>query len=262
MEARVHRRLDPPAARHRPGRDGRVARLARRGDRRHGASRARTTCSPGSMERAREKGVGVPAMVHDRLHQHDPARAGAVVPRRRAHRAPHPRVHPLERGGRWSTARTTASTVSAATSRRTRRRPRSTRSASTTSSAARATAATATRSSSRATPRPGIYARAFLEGRLDRGAARPLPARGRRQGLPSYPHPRRMPDFWEFPTVSMGLGPLNAVYQARFNRYLYNREIADTSDAQGVVLRRRRRDGRARGDGRARRSRRASGSTT
>src|SRR4029077_7874368 len=48
-------------------------------------------------------------------------------------------------------------------------------------------------------------------------------------GLPSYPHPRLMPDFWEFPTVSMGLGPLNAIYQARFNRYLLAREIADTS---------------------------------
>ena len=67
---------------------------------------------------------------------------------------------------RWSTGRTTASTASAATSPRTRRPPRSTRSASTTSSGARATAASATRCSSRATPRPGIYARAFLEGRL------------------------------------------------------------------------------------------------
>ncbi|MDQ1499669.1 MAG: pyruvate dehydrogenase component, partial [Actinomycetota bacterium] len=51
-------------------------------------------------------------------------------------------------------------------------------------------------------------------------------------GLPSYPHPRRMPDFWEFPTVSMGIGPLNAVYQARFNRYLLHRQIADTSKAK------------------------------
>ena len=78
---------------------------------------------------------------------------------------------------------------------------------------------------------PGIYARAFLEGRLSEEQLE----RFRREvegGLPSYPHPRRMPTFWEFPTVSMGLGPLNAVYQARFNRYLYQREIADTSDAK------------------------------
>ena len=67
---------------------------------------------------------------------------------------------------------------------------------------------------------PGIYARAFLEGRLSEEQL----DRFRREvdggGLPSYPHPRRMPEFWEFPTVSMGLGPLNAVAQARFNRYL------------------------------------------
>ena len=79
---------------------------------------------------------------------------------------------------------------------------------------------------------PGIYARAFLEGRL---TARQLD--GFRQehshpggGLPSYPHPRLMPDFWEFPTVSMGLGPMNAIYQARFNHYLHDRGIKDTSD--------------------------------
>src|SRR5919112_968726 len=76
---------------------------------------------------------------------------------------------------------------------------------------------------------PGVYARAFLEGRLTEEHL----DRFRREvgggGLPSYPHPRRMPDFWEFPTVSMGLGPLNAVYQARFNRYLLHRQIADTS---------------------------------
>ena len=79
---------------------------------------------------------------------------------------------------------------------------------------------------------PGIYARAFLEGRL---SADQLD--GFRQehshpggGLPSYPHPRLMPDFWEFPTVSMGLGPMNAIYQARFNHYLHDRGIKDTSD--------------------------------
>jgi pyruvate dehydrogenase E1 component len=78
---------------------------------------------------------------------------------------------------------------------------------------------------------PGIYARAFLEGRLteDRldGFRQELSHPG--GGLPSYPHPRLMPDFWEFPTVSMGLGAINAIYQARFNRYLLARELADTS---------------------------------
>jgi pyruvate dehydrogenase E1 component len=77
---------------------------------------------------------------------------------------------------------------------------------------------------------PGIYARAFLEGRLsvdqlDHFRREVVPG----EGLSSYPHPRLMPDFWEFPTVSMGLGPLAAVYQARFNRYLQARGIKDTS---------------------------------
>jgi pyruvate dehydrogenase E1 component len=77
---------------------------------------------------------------------------------------------------------------------------------------------------------PGIYARAFLEGRLteanlDHFRQEALSP----DGLPSYPHPRTMPDFWEFPTVSMGLGPIAAIYQARLNRYLSNRGLVDTS---------------------------------
>ena len=78
---------------------------------------------------------------------------------------------------------------------------------------------------------PGIYARAFLEGRMTEADL----DRFRQEiggGLPSYPHPRRLPDFWEFPTVSMGLGPINAIAQARFNRYLLDHEIADTSQAK------------------------------
>jgi pyruvate dehydrogenase E1 component len=80
---------------------------------------------------------------------------------------------------------------------------------------------------------PGVYARAFVEGRLseDRldGFRQELSHRNRGGGLPSYPHPRLTKDFWEFPTVSMGLGPINAIYQARFNRYLNDRGIKDTS---------------------------------
>jgi pyruvate dehydrogenase E1 component len=77
---------------------------------------------------------------------------------------------------------------------------------------------------------PGIYARAFLEGRLteenlDHFRQEALSG----VGLPSYPHPRTQPDFWEFPTVSMGIGPISAIYQARLNRYLANRGLADTS---------------------------------
>src|SRR5438445_3641573 len=76
---------------------------------------------------------------------------------------------------------------------------------------------------------PGIYARAFLEGRLTEDQLDHFRMELGGKGLSSYPHPRLMPDFWEFPTVSMGLGPINAIYQARFNRYLMHRRIVDTS---------------------------------
>jgi pyruvate dehydrogenase E1 component len=76
---------------------------------------------------------------------------------------------------------------------------------------------------------PGIYARAFLEGRLTEEHLDHFRQELSGKGLSSYPHPRLMPNFWEFPTVSMGLGPINAIYQARFNRYLHHRRIADTS---------------------------------
>jgi pyruvate dehydrogenase E1 component len=79
---------------------------------------------------------------------------------------------------------------------------------------------------------PGIYARAFLEGRLTEDQLDHFRMEVGGGGLSSYPHPRLMPDFWEFPTVSMGLGPINAIYQARFNRYLLNRRLADTSRAK------------------------------
>ena len=81
---------------------------------------------------------------------------------------------------------------------------------------------------------PGVYARAFLERRLEESDLehfRREIGRGGK-GLSSYPHPRLMPDFWEFPTVSMGLGPITALYQARFNRYLLNRELDDTSQSR------------------------------
>ncbi len=79
---------------------------------------------------------------------------------------------------------------------------------------------------------PGIYARSYLEGRLSEQQLdrfRQEHSHGPGQGLSSYPHPRLMPDYWEFPTVSMGLGGINSIYQARFNRYLHDRGIKDTS---------------------------------
>lgn len=78
---------------------------------------------------------------------------------------------------------------------------------------------------------PGIYARAYLEGRLDDEDLDHFRREIGRTGLSSYPHPRLMPDFWEYPTVSMGLGPIIAIYHARFNRYLTHRRIDDTSNS-------------------------------
>ena len=79
---------------------------------------------------------------------------------------------------------------------------------------------------------PGIYARAYVEGRLGDKNLDNFRFEVAGGGLSSYPHPRLMPELWEFPTVSMGLGPLSAIYQARFNRYLLNRELADTSGSR------------------------------
>ena len=132
----------------------------------------------------------------------------------------------------WCTARSAPASASAGTSPPTPRRRRCTRSASTTRFF-RASTIRGRRPDLHPGPRlPGIYARAFLEGPArpptsSTASARAQPSRRR---LPSYPHPRLMPDFWEFPTVSMGLGPMNAIYQARFNHYLHDRGIKDTSD--------------------------------
>ncbi len=76
---------------------------------------------------------------------------------------------------------------------------------------------------------PGIYARAYVEGRLDEDELANFRFETGGDGLSSYPHPRLMPELWEYPTVSMGLGPLAAIHQARFNRYLLHRQLVDTS---------------------------------
>lgn len=77
---------------------------------------------------------------------------------------------------------------------------------------------------------PGIYARSFLEGRITKEQMDNFRQEVDGQGLSSYPHPKLMPDYWQFPTVSMGLGPIQAIYQARFLKYLTNRGIKDCSE--------------------------------
>jgi pyruvate dehydrogenase E1 component len=77
---------------------------------------------------------------------------------------------------------------------------------------------------------PGIYARAFVEGRLTEQQLLGFRQESDGKGIPSYPHPWLMPEFWQFPTVSMGLGPLMAIYQARFLKYLEGRGLAKTAN--------------------------------
>ena len=83
---------------------------------------------------------------------------------------------------------------------------------------------------------PGVYARAFLEGRINEDQLDNFRQETGGNGLSSYPHPWLMPDFWQFPTVSMGLGPMQGIYQARFLKYLHDRGIADTSDRKVWVF--------------------------
>ena len=83
---------------------------------------------------------------------------------------------------------------------------------------------------------PGVYARAFLEGRLTEDQLLNFRREVDGKGISSYPHPWLMPDFWQFPTVSMGLGPIQAIYQARFLKYLHARGLADTSNRKVWVF--------------------------
>ena len=83
---------------------------------------------------------------------------------------------------------------------------------------------------------PGIYARAYVEGRIEEDQLLHFRREVGGKGLSSYPHPWLMPDFWQFPTVSMGLGPLMAIYQARFLKYLHNRGLADTENRKVWVF--------------------------
>ncbi|HSI51606.1 MAG TPA: pyruvate dehydrogenase (acetyl-transferring), homodimeric type [Ideonella sp.] len=83
---------------------------------------------------------------------------------------------------------------------------------------------------------PGIYARAYMEGRISEDQLLNFRQEVDGKGISSYPHPKLMPNFWQFPTVSMGLGPLMAIYQARFLKYLHARGIADTADRKVWVF--------------------------
>ncbi len=184
------------------------ARMARRARRRARDRRPRPRAFP---DRAADRqGAAlrrVPAVLGEhRVHQHDPGRQAGAAPRRLRHRAADPLATCAGTRWRWSCAPTSTRT-SAATSRASRRRRRSTTSASTISGTRRRTSTAATSCSSRATRRPGVYARAFCSGRLTEEQLDNFRQEVDGKGISSYPHPWLMPDFWQFPTVSMGLGP-------------------------------------------------------
>ena len=185
------------------------------------------------LKRARQLQVGPAAADQHPLHQHDQPRAGALLPGRRGDRAAHPAAHPLERRGDGPARQHAASRASAATSPRTPRRRRLYEVGFNHFFRGKDGDGPGDQVFYQGHAAPGIYARAFLEGRLSEDQLdhfrRETPPQ---DGLSSYPHPRLMPDFWEFPTVSMGLGPISAIYQARFNRYLENRGLLDTSKSR------------------------------
>ena len=162
-----------------------------------------------TLQAPRANGRREPA-VHrrHRLRQHDSRRRADAAPRQPGDRAPHQEHHPLERDGDGRARQPRCRTGSAGTSRPTPRPRRSTKWASTTSSAARGRTATATSSTSRATRRPAsTRARSSRGGFRSRSCTTSAASLRPGGGLSSYPHPWLMPEFWEFPTVSMGLGP-------------------------------------------------------
>ena len=151
----------------------------------------------------------------------------------------------------WWCRPTASAPNTVATSPVMRRPPPCTKWASTISGAHRMRSTAATWYSCRDTRHPGIYARAYLEGRLDEAQLNRFRKEVGGGGLSSYPHPWLMPDFWQFPTVSMGLGPMMAIYQARLHALPgKSRHDPRTVRPQGLVFPGRRRNGRARVDGR------------
>ena len=174
--------------------------------------------------RATAAGAELPLHTQHAVHQHHPGRGRSAVSRRPRDRAADQEPDPLERDGDGGRTRTSTTTASAATSPPMRRWPRCWKSASTISSTARYGDQPGDLVYFQGHASPGVYARAFLEGRLSEEHLENFRHELREHpGLSSYPHPWLMPDFWQFPTVSMGLGPINAIYQARFMRYLENR---------------------------------------
>ena len=236
-----------------PDPDGnpRVARVHRLGAARRTAPSARTTCSSGSST---TRAAPAPTC------RSSPTRPTSTRSRRarstdypgdRAIETPPRGVHPLERDGDGRAGQPAELGI---------RRPHRELRLGGDAVRSRVSTTSGGRPARPASGRHGVHPGSLLTGHL---CAR-LSSKGRLTeeqlqhfreevgggGLSSYPHPWLMPDFWQFPTVSMGLGPMMAIYQARFMRYLEHRGIVPVERPQGLVLPRRRRDGRARVAGR------------
>ena len=194
---------------------------------------------------ARRKGARLPFAANTAYVNTIPPEAQPRASRRPQARTADPPLRALERRGDRGARPTRNPPSSAAISRASSRRRRSTTPASCISGTPPTTTTAAISIYFQGHSSPGIYARAFLEGRLSEEQLLNFRQEVGGKGLSSYPHPWLMPDFWQFPTVSMGLGPLMAIYQARFLRYLHGRGLADTAAAQGLGVLRRRRNGRA-----------------
>ena len=183
-----------------------------------------------AARRGAARGCHAAVLGDDAVREHDTARVrreAAVGPRARAQ---DPFGDPLERRGDHPAREQGARPSSAATSRASSRRRCSTTSASIISGTRRRTDNGGDLIYVQGHVSPGIYARAFVEGRLTEQQLLNYRQESEGKGIPSYPHPWLMPDFWQFPTVSMGLGPLMAIYQARFLKYLEGRGLAKTSN--------------------------------
>ena len=179
------------------------------------------------------------------LPQHDPLRAAAPPIRATSRsRSGSPRSSAGTRSP-WCSAPTRPTATSAAISRATPRRRRSSRPASTTISGAPTPPGGGDLVYFQPHSAPGVYARAYLEGRLTEDQLSRYRQEVGGGGLSSYPHPWLMPDFWQVPTGSMGLGPISAIYQARFLRYIQHRGPRGHGVAPGLGRVRRRGDGRA-----------------
>ncbi len=242
------RRSSDPAARHRPGRDAGVAAVLRRDARRPrpglGPLRDAAPAGTGPREAGRRAGA---ALLH-RLHQHHPAGARAVVPRRRGDRAPDPRVHPLERRSDGVLGQPQGSRG---------RRPHRHLPALREPLRGRLQPLLP-RQGPRRRRRPDLHPGPRLagclrprvpRGELERGELYRFRQQVEHAGVPACrrtPTRGSMPDFGSSRLCPMGLTAINSIYQARFNRYMDNRGIKDTSQAARVGLHGRRRDGRAR----------------